>query len=66
MSEYGEIRCGVVDGVATITLHRPLLWSMLGAGNPWEAHRLDSRAISRVGHFADVVPPWPVRPDNMP
>jgi enoyl-CoA hydratase/carnithine racemase len=75
----------------SVTLSRQLLWSMLGASTPWEAHQLDSRAIfrlgqspdavegvtaflekrppkfpSRVGDFADIVPPWPVRPDNMP
>jgi enoyl-CoA hydratase/carnithine racemase len=74
----------------SVALSRQLLWSMLGAGTPWEAHRLDSRAIfrlgqgpdaaegvtsflekrppefpGRVGDFADVVPPWPVRPEDM-
>jgi enoyl-CoA hydratase/carnithine racemase len=75
----------------SVTLSRQLLWSMLGAGSPWEAHRLDSRAIfllgqgpdaaegvtsflekrppkfpGRVGDYADVVPPWPARPENLP
>ena len=74
----------------SVTLSRQLLWSMLGADTPWEAHRLDSRAIFRLGQgpdamegvtsflekrppefpgriadFADIVPPWPVRPENM-
>jgi enoyl-CoA hydratase/carnithine racemase len=74
-----------------VAVARQLLWSMLGAESPWEAHRLDSRAIfrlgqgpdaaegvtsflekrppafpARIGDFADVVPPWPVRPENMP
>jgi enoyl-CoA hydratase/carnithine racemase len=74
----------------SVTLSRQLLWSMLGAGTPWEAHRLDSRAIfrlgqgpdaaegvtsflekrppkfpGRVGDFADIVPAWPARPENM-
>jgi enoyl-CoA hydratase/carnithine racemase len=73
-----------------VALARQLLWSMLGADSPWEAHRLDSRAIfrlgqgpdaaegvtsflekrapkfpARIGDFADVVPPWPIRPENM-
>jgi enoyl-CoA hydratase/carnithine racemase len=75
----------------SVTLSRQLLWSMLGASTPWEAHQLDSRAIfrlgqgldaaegvtsflekrppkfpGRIGDFADVVPPWPVRPQDMP
>jgi enoyl-CoA hydratase/carnithine racemase len=74
----------------SVALARQMLWSMLGADTPWEAHRLDSRAIfrlgqgpdaaegvtsflekrppkfpARVGDFADVVPPWPVRPEDM-
>jgi enoyl-CoA hydratase/carnithine racemase len=74
----------------SVTLSRQLLWSMLGADSPWEAHRLDSRAIfrlgagpdaaegvtsflekrppkfpGRIGDFADLVPPWPARPENM-
>jgi enoyl-CoA hydratase/carnithine racemase len=74
----------------SVALARQMLWSMLGADTPWEAHRLDSRAIfrlgqgpdavegvtsflekrppafpGRVGDFADIVPTWPVRPENM-
>jgi enoyl-CoA hydratase/carnithine racemase len=74
----------------SVALSRQMLWSMLGADTPWEAHRLDSRAIfrlgqgpdavegvtsflekrppafpGRVGDFADIVPTWPVRPENM-
>jgi enoyl-CoA hydratase/carnithine racemase len=73
----------------SVTLSRQLLWSMLGADTPWEAHRLDSRAIfrlgqgpdaregvtsflekrppefpGRIGDFAGIVPPWPVRPES--
>ena len=75
----------------SVALSRRLLWSMLGAATPWEAHRVDSAAIFRLGRGADaaegvtaflekrparfpgqvgdhrdVVPPWPVRPDDMP
>jgi enoyl-CoA hydratase/carnithine racemase len=74
----------------SVALARQMLWSMLGAGTPWEAHRLDSRAIFRLGQgpdvaegvtsflekrppkfpgriadFADVVPAWPARPDDI-
>jgi len=38
----------------SVTLARRLLWSMLGAPTPWEAHRLDSRAISMLGQGPDV------------
>lgn len=39
---------GVAVGVA-----RQLLWSMLGAPTPWDAHRADSRAIVELGEGAD-------------
>jgi enoyl-CoA hydratase/carnithine racemase len=38
----------------SVTLSRQLLWSMLGAGTPWEAHRLDSRAIFELGQGPDA------------
>ena len=41
------------SGVAVATARR-LLWSMLGAPSPWEAHRLDSRAIHELGRAADA------------
>jgi enoyl-CoA hydratase/carnithine racemase len=33
----------------SVSLSRRLLWSMLGASSPWEAHRIDSAAIFRLG-----------------
>ncbi|SHN46665.1 Enoyl-CoA hydratase/carnithine racemase [Cryptosporangium aurantiacum] len=33
---------------------RHMMWSMLGAANPWEAHRLDSRVIAALGAGPDV------------
>ncbi|MBN1091799.1 enoyl-CoA hydratase/isomerase family protein [Blastococcus sp. TML/M2B] len=39
---------GVAVGAA-----RQLLWSMLGAPSPWDAHRADSRAVVELGEGAD-------------
>ncbi|MFF3493389.1 enoyl-CoA hydratase-related protein [Streptomyces sp. NPDC002795] len=33
---------------------RRLMWSMLGAPSPWDAHRLDSAAIHRLGQGPDA------------
>ncbi len=39
----------------SVALARQLMWSMLGTATPWEAHRLDSLAMFRLGQSADVV-----------
>ncbi|MGD6749046.1 enoyl-CoA hydratase-related protein [Streptomyces sp. BH105] len=33
---------------------RRLMWSMLGAASPWDAHRLDSAAIHKLGQGPDA------------
>lgn len=38
----------------SVTLTRALLWRMLGAAHPMEAHRVDSDLIDAVGQGADV------------
>ena len=38
----------------SVTLSRRLLWQMLGASHPMEAHRADSRAIFHLGQMADA------------
>ncbi|GAC1315497.1 MAG: crotonase/enoyl-CoA hydratase family protein [Acidimicrobiales bacterium] len=38
----------------SVALSRQLLWRMLGAAHPMEAHRADSRGISIMGRSADV------------
>jgi enoyl-CoA hydratase/carnithine racemase len=38
----------------SVTLSRRMLWSMLGEPTPWDAHRVDSRAISVLGRGPDV------------
>jgi enoyl-CoA hydratase/carnithine racemase len=39
----------------SVALSRQMLWSMLGASTPWEAHRVDSKAIFRLGQAPDAV-----------
>jgi enoyl-CoA hydratase/carnithine racemase len=38
----------------SVALARQLLWRMLGAGHPMEAHRLDSRCMDWTGRSADA------------
>lgn len=46
----------IVDRASAVSLgaSRQLLWSMLGASSPWEAHRRDSRLIYELGQGADA------------
>ena len=67
--DYADIRYGVDEGIATVTLHRPArlnaftramrdelidAFSRAGADHPMEAHRIDSRGIFHLGRSADV------------
>ena len=38
----------------SVALTRQMLWRMLGAADPMEAHRVDSRAILQRGRSADA------------
>lgn len=38
----------------SVTLTRALMWRMLGADHPMEAHRIDSRCIYWMGHSPDA------------
>ena len=38
----------------SIALSRQMLWRMLGADHPMEAHKVDSRAIFAMGQSADA------------
>jgi enoyl-CoA hydratase/carnithine racemase len=38
----------------SVTLARRMMWSMLGAAHPMEAHRADSRAMFARGQSADA------------
>lgn len=46
----------IADNAApvSVALSRQLLWRMLGAAHPTEAHRADSRAMANRGRSADV------------
>ncbi|MDA8250973.1 MAG: crotonase/enoyl-CoA hydratase family protein [Rhodospirillales bacterium] len=46
----------IADNTApvSIALTRQMMWRMLGADHPMEAHRIDSRAIAARGRSADV------------
>lgn len=45
-----------IDGTApvSVALMRQMMWRMLGASHPMEAHRLDSKAMFNRGRSADV------------
>jgi len=47
----------IADNAApvSVALNRQLMWRMLGADDPMEAHRIDSRAIASRGRSADAV-----------
>jgi enoyl-CoA hydratase/carnithine racemase len=38
----------------SVAVSRQLLWGMLGSPTPWEAHRLDSKAMNELGRAKDV------------
>jgi enoyl-CoA hydratase/carnithine racemase len=38
----------------SVAVTRQMMWSMLSADSPWEAHALDSRAIAELGRDADA------------
>ncbi len=39
----------------SVALTRQLLWRMLGAAHPMEAHRADSRGVNATGRMADAI-----------
>jgi Enoyl-CoA hydratase/carnithine racemase len=52
---YG-IAAEIADNTSAVSvaLSRRMLWSMLGAPTPWEAHRVDSKAIFQLGQSPDA------------
>jgi enoyl-CoA hydratase/carnithine racemase len=51
-----EIATEIADNTApvSVALTRQMLWRMLGADHPMEAHRVDSRAIASRGRSDDA------------
>ena len=51
-----ELAREIADNTSAISvaLSRQLIWKLLGADHPMEAHKLDSRAISALGQSADA------------
>lgn len=51
-----EMARDIVANASAVSLGatRQLLWGMLTASSPWEAHRVDSRTIYELGRQADV------------
>ena len=46
----------IIDNASSISvaMTRQMMWRMLGADHPMEAHKIDSRAISQLGGAADA------------
>ncbi len=55
MKTAREIACEIADNTApvSVAMSRRMLWQMLGASHPMEAHRADSRGIMERGRSAD-------------
>jgi enoyl-CoA hydratase/carnithine racemase len=51
-----ELAHEIADNTSAISvaMSRQLVWKMLGADHPMEAHKLDSRAITALGQSADA------------
>ena len=51
-----EIAREIADNTSAVAVAttRRMMWSMLGAPNPWDAHRMDSRAMFELGSGADA------------
>ncbi|WP_290648344.1 crotonase/enoyl-CoA hydratase family protein [Aquisalimonas sp.] len=56
MTEARELAREFADNTSAVAtvLNRQLMWRMLGADHPMEAHKIDSRAIAYMGQSADA------------
>lgn len=52
-----ELAAGIASSTSAVSvaLTRQLMWRMLGAAHPMEAHRADSRAVNATGRSADAI-----------
>ena len=50
-----ELACEIAENTSAVSvaLARQMMWQMLGASHPMDAHRLDSRAMNFMGSNAD-------------
>jgi enoyl-CoA hydratase/carnithine racemase len=53
----GALAAEIVENTSptSVALSRRMLWSMLDAPSPWDAHRMDTRVISALGRGPDAV-----------
>lgn len=56
MSTARALATEIVENTSSISVavSRQMLWSMLGASSPWDAHRMDSKALFALGQGKDV------------
>ena len=56
MEEANKIAQEIADNTSpvSVALTRQMLWKLLGADHPMEAHKIDSRAIYELGKGADA------------
>ena len=52
-----ELARTIADNTSAVSvaLTRQMMWRLLGASHPMEAHRVDSRAVNRTGRSADAL-----------
>ena len=56
-TSVGTLAAEIVENTSatSVALSRRMLWSMLDAPSPWDAHRMDTRVISALGRGPDAV-----------
>jgi enoyl-CoA hydratase/carnithine racemase len=56
LSAAKEIATEIIENTSavSVSMTRHMLWKMLGADHPMEAHQVDSRAIYELGKSEDV------------